>query len=146
MPFIGVGRHQRHHVDIHRAGGEGKNLQLCFRHVAFGHEVGLVFLPVARAHVEGGLGNEFGVFTKTLLRFDKHHPHLLGITLDVAHEGGEMVTCAGFQGDTVETVVLKTIARPAFVVVVMAHALDEQTHERGVVGMDGALAARGQVT
>ena len=121
MTLIGVLRHQRYHIDIYHTLVQHQNLQGGIRTISIWCKSSLILLPVLGIGSDGGISQQLGILTPAL-RLYQCDANLLGVAL-IAQKYGEIVLGTSLHADTVETVVLDTIALPAFVVIILLDTL-----------------------
>ncbi len=97
-------------------------------------------LPVGGVEGQSGVSQQLQGLTVGLMLHERH-TQLAAAGADDAHEGREVVALAGTNTDAVEAVVLQAEARPASVIIVVAHALGVEAHICGVVLVQGCIHA-----
>ena len=95
VSLIGVLRHERYDVNIHVARRQHQNLQGCLLAVVRRRQRHLLLLPRVVGYVDGGLGQQFRVFSPSLW-LDERNANLLGIALHVTEESREIILGTGF--------------------------------------------------
>ena len=133
VAFVCVLRIERNHINVDVANGEGQNLQAGAVASLFRCECNLIFLPIFARNLESGVENGCRLTAPSAARLHNCHAHLFVNAVGVAEEGREIKFCVGRDFNTVETIVLQAGASPAVEVVVVANALNVQTHIVGVV-------------
>ena len=147
MSLIGVLGYQRHHVDIHITRIKYENLERSFLTGAVRRQHGLVFLPGIVGDVDDSLCQQLRILGRPSRQLlDKHNTHLLGVAIDIAQEGGEIILLACLHGDAVPTVVLDAEALPTLIVKILLDTFGVEAQVGGVVGMDGVVVADEDVT